>query len=271
MSDADAASLMLEAAREAQAPVKVKEDARFSHSTMSHHSFSLPDDALQRSVVQPAAAHVIGPLLSRLDAGLPVTLVILGSSVAEQGGCLQAHEGGDPDPRRCKAFREGFAIRLHRFMNATWPHPGHRLVNAAIGMYPLARQGCLFTRLPQEFHIAVLDFGSMAGHVTGIKPHHIEMVARRLLDGTRGQAVPPLLVFLSLHMWCRPHTGQRKELLRYDGWSSFRTPWMRMQNETIRICREYGQLCISQHAALFPPFAANKTGFHWSEIVSGGS
>ena len=105
--------------------------------------------------------HVLGdarsPVWNRLDAGLPVTIGVLGASVAMNGGCQLEHQPElrcadfDGSSRRRKwaygrddstgrAVR-GFALQSLDWVNATWPHAGHRVHNVAVDVEKLDRRG----------------------------------------------------------------------------------------------------------------------------------
>ena len=77
------------------------------------------------------------PMLRKLEAGQPITLLALGSSVVgAHAGCTAAWPSLKhcPCPRCCGSRcgrwgGGGWALRLLARINATWPHPGHRLYN----------------------------------------------------------------------------------------------------------------------------------------------
>jgi hypothetical protein len=86
----------------------------------------------------------MGPVLSKLNAGLPITVLAFGNSItAVLGGCFHDSEErrrkGVEAVRRpdqdnlCPAPGEfGWLTSFMRVINATWPHPGHLLMNLAV-------------------------------------------------------------------------------------------------------------------------------------------
>ena len=104
------------------------------------HNYSLDTLALARSLVHLGDTGSLRRLRTDLDAGSPLTIGVIGASVAQNGGCI------NQPGQRCMAYNgqtamkfpwgerrphKGFAVRLLELVNATWPHARHRLVNAA--------------------------------------------------------------------------------------------------------------------------------------------
>ena len=91
-----------------------------------------------------------GSVVRRLRAGRPMSLGVIGASVAQNAGCLTQ------PGQRCMQYsgagggRSGFAVRfLTEVVNASFPHAGHSLHNAASDATPAqVLQQCLRTRLP---------------------------------------------------------------------------------------------------------------------------
>lgn len=110
----------------------------------------LPTTTLDRGVKLLGHAHALDALFSRLHSGKPITLGILGASVGQNGGCL------DQPGKRCMGYRGrhrgeplGFALRLLRHINRTWP-ADHRINNSALdgtGVEHMAK--CVVSHLPQ--------------------------------------------------------------------------------------------------------------------------
>ena len=158
---------------------------------------------LNRSVVRLGQPEAYSALLRRLDAGKPLRLGVFGASVAQHGGCLEQPykrcmefggvlktrmNWGEPSVRPFK----GWAVRLLEHVNRTWPHAQHRLNNSALDATPAQTVlPCLFSHLPTQLDLVVLEFGSMAMH---LQLAAVEAVARRLLE----LCPRPLLVFLSV-------------------------------------------------------------------------
>ena len=139
------------------------------------HNYTLDVDARQRSLTNLGDPLFLRPLLHSLRSHQPVTIGVLGASVAQNGGCLtqpgkrcMLHRGkrlhnmmyGEKKPHK------GFAVGLFEMMNRTWPHPHHRLVNAALDGTPAQTLlPCLFTHLPRAVQLVIIEFGSLALHL----------------------------------------------------------------------------------------------------------
>lgn len=230
------------------------------------HEYLLDLPVRQRGVINAGHEENIEPLFSKLEGGLPITLGIIGASAAQHAGCF------DQKYRRCMNYAgrgpanwivdgpnhlnptwhmvKGFGVRLFEHINRSYPHPDHRINNSTLDATPMQHLlPCLFSHMPRALDIVILEFGSMAGSTHA---NAVEGLARQLL------AIPqaPVLIFLSFHEWCQRARNGRRELFQPGerGHSILYpdTPWMRMQNETARVCARYGQPCISQHAALDP-------------------
>lgn len=182
------------------------------------YRYTLPAAARARSVIHAPSHCALAPLLARLEGGLPVSIGVMGSSVAQQGGCLEQ------PGQRCMGY-DGFATRLLRFIQTRWPHSGHSLVNVAVDMTPLSphQLPCLYSHLPRNVSLVLLDFASMAGHSRKNRNlvSDMETVVRALLSGP---PLHPLLVLLSVYQVCRRVPGSQGEMLRYEGPASYKTP-----------------------------------------------
>ena len=92
------------------------------------HNYTLDQAALERSLTHLGDPRLLQPLFQRLQAGRPVTVGVLGASVAQNGGCTSQ------PGKRCMAFRglkplhrmwgeraphKGFAVRLLELLNST--------------------------------------------------------------------------------------------------------------------------------------------------------
>ena len=82
----------------------------------------------------------------------------------------------------------------------------------------------------------------------------------------------PLLIFLSMHEWCQRLKDKPRTLyvpgekLR-GGYVYPDTPWSRAEAEATRVCKQYGQTCLSVHRALEPNVRAGRPGFALSDVV----
>ena len=99
-------------------------------------NWSVPTPLIERGASEGDPA-LYRPLLTKLEAGEPVTLLALGSSVVgAHAGCTAAWPALKqcPCPKCCGSRcgrwgGGGWALRLLARLNATWPHAGHRLFN----------------------------------------------------------------------------------------------------------------------------------------------
>ena len=175
--------------------------------TLAPHNFTL--DAATRI---RGLNHVgDSSLIDKLESGLPVTIAIIGASVALNAGCFAQpgrrcmhNNGRQPvamlhgEPRM-RPFK-GFLVRWFEWLNATWPHPQHRLINAAGDATSMSTiVPCLFSHLPSSFDLLFVEGGSM---FLGNTPELMEAVARKVLS----MRSRPDVAFVTTHYWCR-HGG----------------------------------------------------------------
>ena len=263
--------------------------ARVAHLTppqLAPYSFTLEQTA--RELGLPAGLGRAEGFVAKLERGEPVTIAILGASVAENAGCLSQpgkrrmrNRGAEPirmvwgEPRS-RPFK-GFAVRFFEWMNATWPHPQHQLFNAARDASSLATiVPCLFSHLPQRFDLLLMEAGSM---FETTKSYTIETLTRQVLS----MRFPPAIAFVTVHLWCTFGGSLRKRVVSYglnklpsreyhfwpgahphanrsveiaDGPSVMRNPSDVLENNITAICRLYGLGCISQRDALMPQIAS---------------
>ena len=233
-------------------------------------SLGLAEHTLDRGVRLLGHPLSLSGLFTRLESGAPITLGVLGASVGQNGGCLLQHG------KRCMGYRgkrntpTGFAVRLLRHINRTWPHPEHAIANAALdGTGAEHTAHCIVSHLPLRLDIVIAEWGSMALHTVWAL-HSIERVARVLLS----RPAPPVLLHLSVHEWCTQRTSPRslykvgdvlKGSLRQ--WVFPDTPWAAVEEESTRVSCHYGQPSISVHAALAPHVLAHEPGFSLEDIT----
>ena len=195
--------------------------------------------ALRRSVSHAGAANHLAPLFQKLYAGLPIVMGVWGASVAQNAGCL------DQAMQRCMQFNgrqpftlgwgsprsrpfKGWAVRFMEHINTTWPHALHRINNSAADKTSASHAlPCLMTKLPSSLDLVLLEFNSMARHQ---KLPGLEGVVRQLLS----LPSQPVIVIVSVHSWC---------LANFVGV---------VEAEADRVCRWYGQACLSQKRGLEP-------------------
>jgi hypothetical protein len=127
---------------------------------MHAQGMSAPLNLVARSTVSLGRPDVLAPLFKRLEAGKPVTVVAIGSSVtARAGGCTHSIVTGQPGSccsATCSARTSGFLRSFFATLNRTWPHPGHRLYNAGVpASTPATFVECLETWLPRRPPIGI--------------------------------------------------------------------------------------------------------------------
>ena len=195
--------------------------------------------ALSRSSAHLGSNTQLARLFSKLENGAPITLGVVGASVAQNAGCLDQprrrcmHFSGQREtlmswgsPRK-RAFK-GFAVRMMDHINATWPHPDHRINNSAVDKTPVSGMlTCLMTNLPATLDLVIVEFNSMARWT---KLPGIEGLVRLIAS------LPsrPALVVVSVHSWCRANMV------------------VKVEAEAERVCRHYGIACLSQRRAFEP-------------------
>ena len=169
--------------------------------SMDGYKFELDAAQLSDSVISSNALS-IRALLAR---GQPLSVAVFGASVAVHGGCAHQPEAecmnyngqvtvalGGKRPAPLK----GFMVHFMEWLNSSWPHPQHSLMNLARGGTALQTAlPCLFGKLPPTIDLAVLELGSMAKWLDAAS---IEILTRKLL------ALPssPALLFVTVPMWC---------------------------------------------------------------------
>jgi len=136
---------------------------RAMSSTAPHPILS--KTTLDRSIRVLGKHATVDPLFRRLTAGLPITIGVLGASVGQNAGCLSQ------PGKRCMHFSgvggraTGWAVRLLQHINASFPHHGHRIDNAAKDATPVnSFQHCLFSHLSADVHLVVAEWGSMGNY-----------------------------------------------------------------------------------------------------------
>ena len=143
---------------------------------------SAPHNLLDGAVHSLGSATVLRPFFERLDAGRPVTLLALGSSITtNRGGCTHMiGKGLELERRGCCGTtchgEEGWLRTWFDAINATWPHGGHRLYNAGTAAStPLLFTECAEALYPPSVHLVVLDFVTAAADV-GLLVSHLRSV-----------------------------------------------------------------------------------------------
>ena len=238
------------------------------------------------------AAGRANELMERLDAGGALRTVILGASVAVNGGCIaqpgdqcmkwngQKEVSMPPWQPRPQRFKGAF-VRFFEWFNASWPHAQHELLNHAIAATNVnSWLPCLFAHLPPHVDLVVLELGSMA-HWQRLDA--IEKLVRIL----RSLDPPPALLFLTVTFWsdlrpsspwsaakCAVINGTRMSnrmdgaLRRQSGALHPRETWPAVERHLAKICRHYGEGCVSMRHALAPSAHRGLPGFALSDIAA---
>ena len=243
------------------------------------HNFVLDES------IRSGGTHIgtdVAHFADRLLAHLPITAGIIGASVAQNAGCLT--QSG----RRCMNYRgienvtlvhgqprsrpfKGFLVRWFEWLNATWPHADHQIVNNGRDAQPIwTLLPCLYAYVPPKVDLIFLEVGSMPyAH----DPVRAEAVVRRLatLDPR------PTIVFVTVTVWCTCHPLCRN----FKAYGVSRLPSFKEQlllNQTERpiphveksvaaLCDHYGLSCISMRSALNGAVFAGRPGFSIPEIA----
>ena len=207
--------------QEGASPV-LRRRACVRHSSMRSplgHNYSLDQDALRRSLVHLGDGSHFRRLHASLKSGDPLTVGVIGASVAQNGGCV------NQPGQRCMFFNgavpvklewaekpqphKGFAIRLVELLKAAWPRSRPTLVNAAQDATPAQNMlPCLFTHLPRDVGLVIVEFGSLALH---LRLPAAEAIARKLLT----LQPPPAVVFLTIRGLCKRTKTKTPETVRY--------------------------------------------------------
>ena len=137
---------------------------------------------LARAAVASHSADAWLPLLAKLQAGQPVVILAMGSSIVDgHAGCfgsraVAAAAGVDALPQAMRRYMNategatcataGYASAFLAAINATWPHPGHLLVNAGLAgtmLGQFARDVCTEGWLPAASGADLLLFETHGG------------------------------------------------------------------------------------------------------------
>jgi hypothetical protein len=142
------------------------------------------------------------PFFERLDAGLPITVVGLGSSIVAGGGCfndrsqlysLVRHVRTRLNPEFCEPH--GWIGSFMSDLNKTWPHKDHVYINLGqpggdIAQY--ARHWCFTGTLPRETDLFLVEDhgGNTFWEERGT---HVEQIFIQLHHRGRGRRDPPMV------------------------------------------------------------------------------
>ena len=235
---------------------------------LTAHRYNLSRPDLELGISHLASASALRSLQSTLEQGDAVSIGLLGASVGQDAGCLDQpgrrcndYSGRIRRPHRGQPYFAGFLVRFLHSINATWPHASHTITNgAADGTPPQSILDCLFSHLPRNLDLVILEFGSMARDV---HMPSVEALLRVLL----GQPRRPLIIFLTVREWCRADKiafGSRaRPFLANES-----TTWSRAEAKFDRLCTHYDLSCLSYYKALAPGFHAGRAGFGYDDIAA---
>ena len=149
------------------------------------------------------------PLLRKLSAGEPITLLALGSSVVgAHAGCTAPWPAlrHCPCPRCCGSRcgrwgGDGWALKVLANINATWPHAGHRLYNLGEpgGDLMPTLLACPASYLSFQPDVVLLDF--FTAYHGGASALTYERIVRMMLHGRSAgggrRTPPPVVMFVN--------------------------------------------------------------------------
>ena len=240
-------------------------------------------------------------VLRRLSRGEPITVLAIGASVAVQAGCF------DEVGAECMKYNgrarldlgwgqtgtlTGFLVRWMHWVNTTWPHPAHQLINkASSGTALQTILPCLFGTLPARIDLVVIEVGSLA---KWLSPSSIELAVRKF----RARPQPPAVLFVTVPLWysrevldaqddvtkaaCQARYTQNDfKMVGHGNWGAHLerpagsgrsrtrggTYWSRAEEEVERVCQQYGQAAISVYRALAPAVRARRPGFSLVDVA----
>mmetsp|Transcript_11350 Transcript_11350/g.29016 ORF Transcript_11350/g.29016 Transcript_11350/m.29016 type:complete len:587 (-) Transcript_11350:41-1801(-) len=253
--------------------------------------FLLSNDQLRNSLQVDASEASMQRVWSRLESGKPLRIGVLGSSVAMSGGCQI-----DYQPQlRCAQFDgvhihkrfargygvvdnvmrsllhnadrpvRGFVLQVLDWINATWPHSGHRIENAAVDAWTAkAIEPCLLSNeRVTSADLLLLEMGSQGWHGSqGAATERIVRKLSRVTSGVGGTA--PAMVMVTTRQWCghSVHGLKRKEkpiVLR---------TWNGIEDVFARFCKAYGMACLSMRDAIFNHVVASEPNFTVADVAA---
>lgn len=166
-------------------------------------------------------------MIKRLNSGLPITVVALGSSIiAGDGGCFNpmdqllehvSHVRERSNPGRCNTTGQvhGFLGSFMHTINATWPHKDHILINLgqpASDLLNYAERWCYHGTLPTKVDLFIIEQHDGPRDA----PVRLEKLYLQLMNGLTGRL--PAFLFLSttfaVEPWRTPNASVAEECLR---------------------------------------------------------
>ena len=273
------------------------------------HKFSLEPAELERGIHNLGAPARFSAFFDKLANGEPVSIGVLGASVALNGGCFDQPGNrcmstngkenvslvwGEP---RVRPF-EGTFVRWVNWLRWQWPRSQISLLNSARDASSLSTiVPCIFTKLPKEVDLVVIEAGSMW---LVNRPNTVEHITRQFLSMRR----PPAVLLLTVHAWCTFGGSEKKKTLSYGltglpkrsyayypgrapGKLNVTTAFSLERERCSRlpktattcgksdvledglneVCRWYNASCLSQRDALLDGFLRARPGFRATDIA----
>jgi hypothetical protein len=251
-------------------------------------SFLLDDAQLVRSLQHDASEESMARVWAKLDAGKPLRIGVLGSSVAMSGGCQAAYQphlrcaqfdGLQVKKRFARGYGvvddemkgllhnsdrpvRGFVLQALDALNSTWPHAGHRVINAAVDAWTAkAIEPCLLSNEQiTTSDLLLLELGSQSWHPSQAVAS--ERIVRKLL--ARANGPPPALVLVTTRQWC----GRSVHGLRRRERPVLLKSWDGIEDQFARFCAAYGMACLSMRDAIFHDVLASRENFTVPDVAA---
>ncbi|EFN59953.1 expressed protein [Chlorella variabilis] len=214
----------------------------------------LPPDALLRGTSNYGSGQRMERLGHKLLQGQPITVAFLGGSITWGRG---GYEGGS------------FTNRFTEWLNATFPHPDHRVVNLGLPAVTSALFAACYDTVPEDADLVVLDFAVNDGHVSprwreklgysfaGGERRGFEQLVRKSLRLRQSPAVA-LLHFFS---WNATRDKLEEEGYRPVGDSFF---FRTVEDELSTIAQYYDAPVLSLRNAVYHLMREQRFGFQWN-------
>ena len=243
---------------------------------------------LRQSIQVDASDAAMVRVWRRLEAGQPLRIGVLGSSVAMSGGCQADHQ----PQLRCAQFDgvsvrkrfargygvvddemrgllhntdrpvRGFVMQVLDALNATWPHAEHRIFNAAVDAWTAkAIEPCILSNEQiTGSDLLLLELGSQGWH--GSQAAASERIVRRLLSRAGGP--PPAMAMITTRQWC----GRSVHGLRRKEKPTLLRTWEGIEDVFARLCKVYGLACLSMRDAIFHDVLAGRANFTVQDVAA---
>ncbi|PSC68178.1 Acyl-coenzyme A thioesterase THEM4 isoform A [Micractinium conductrix] len=221
----------------------------------------LPGDALRRGTTAYGSGQRMERLGAKLLAGQPVTVTFLGGSITWGRG---GNEGGS------------FVVRFTEWLNSTWPHPGHRIINHGLPAVTSALFAACYDNVPKDSDLVVLDF---AVNDAAVSPNGRDKLGYSFSNGQRRgfeQLVrkslklrdEPAVVLLQFFSWNA--TRDKTEGKVVNGMPTGSQPygdsffWRTIEDELSTVAAYYDAPVMSLRNAAYHLLREQQHGFQWN-------